>query len=393
MAKLFKSSILLGASILMLNCGGSSVELGTIDDLPQATAPVLGNSLAIASVSLNSAATGLTLKDLAGTAFNAATSSRAMCEVAGATREALENAGQSDKILCYVKNVMSASANATALSAAEVNIYDGSDHVLALDFGAGNVAKIKMKIVKSGNSITTFKMYMCQNGTTQSEYLNQTISGSNVTINSKNVGGESGNTWKSDFSVTGKLNAEGAFTEKTLTSLSYNGNGTSTGATSATFNQYTNAMKASSYQTWTSGSNTNSNKVYANYELLGTDSLGTIAIGDGTLKTESTGSWGGNPWTWSVTEAWTGDTKAVVTPASNGAFYATVTAANLPATDPTATAAAITFTVGAADYWDCGGTAEATLSVDQTILDAACTNFSLYSGSDRDWLNCYDIFN
>jgi len=45
------------------------------------------------------------------------------------------------------------------------------------------------------------------------------------------------------------------------------------------------------------------------------------------------------------------------------------------------------------EKWDCSGTPEQTLKVDQTDLDTACSNNSLYTTSNgNNWIDCSNTF-
>ena len=103
MKKLF-FAVLAIIAFVFYGCG-SDVQVTDISGIPSATAPVVGNSLATQSVEVDAATTGLNLANASSSSFSSS-SSRAMCEITNVTKEALDRASNSDRILCYVKNVM-----------------------------------------------------------------------------------------------------------------------------------------------------------------------------------------------------------------------------------------------------------------------------------------------
>jgi hypothetical protein len=381
--------------LFLIACGGGGADVATIDQLPKMTNPVITGTSA-SSVKVDAATTGLAYWGTTGISFPNG-SSRAMCETFNITREMLDRAAQGDKVLCYVQNTIVTDANKAALGS--VDPYDGAYHIVALagmtdQNGQTQSGKMKLKIVKSGSSITSFEMFMCMDGASQTEYMNQTISGNDITIVSKNIQGDTSGNWRGSLNVTGKLDA-GQFTQKQITGVSrWLGSGNDN-SSKVVLDQYKDAIVASAYQkgSYTGGGNTNtySTQAYAKYELLNgskTD-LHTWAVGDGSVKVQMSNVMNsGTPYEpLADVASWLGDTRANTT-ATSGMFYSFVNAGTLPTADPSVEADAIAFS--AAETWDCSDTAEAILTVDQVALDAACDQYGFRPNNSDSWIDCYN---
>ncbi|MFH1223571.1 MAG: hypothetical protein V1647_04430 [Pseudomonadota bacterium] len=392
------------AVLVFAFCGGSSSGVSSLDDLPKMTSPVVSGSAA--SVRVSAATTGVPFWGTSQTSFTAGMS-RSMCESFNVTREILNRAAQSDKVLCYIQNTIASSANEAAMSG--LSAYDGNYHIVQLDFASSpnpnsqvTLPKMKMKIVKDGSNITEFEMFMCMSGTNaalqQSEYMHMVIDGSNnITITSKNI--ETGSqSWKNHMLVTGAIDSSGQFTSKNMTGVTYSsgtwGGGTSTNYAKAVFDQYADYLTATAYQTGTNTFNSNTNQystqVYGKFQLInGTSTdLHTWAMGDGSINVSMSNVWQGQTYTHQDVYSWLGDTKMDTT-ASAGMYYADAAAGTVPTTSPTTEASAIAF--GTSETWDCSGTAENTtaISVDQTALSATCDVYGFSTDGDT-WIDCYN---
>jgi hypothetical protein len=388
-----KVLVFVSALIFVSACGGGGADVTTADQLPKMTSPVISGAT-LSSVKVDTATTGLAYWGATAASFPQG-SSRSECESFNTTREILDRAAQGDKTLCYVQNTIVTAANKAALGS--VDPYDGSYHIVDLTGITdqdGNLvaAKMKLKITKSGSSITGFEMFMCMNGTSQTEYLNQTISGSDITIVSKNIQNQGGGeTWKASINVVGKLDGV-QFTQKQMTGISSWTSTQNTNSAKVIIDQYADALIASAYQTGTYNDGVNDNaystQAYAKYELLnGTSAdLHTWAVGDGSVKVKTSNTWNGtqndNP---EGVISWLGDTKADTT-ATSGMFYSSVNAGTLPTTNPSTEAGAIAF--AASETWDCAGTAEATLTVDQAALDVTCDKYGFRPNNSDSWIDC-----
>lgn len=393
---------LCGTAFVTANCSGSSSgtngensgatpQLTTIDDLPQASAPVVSSSSSSLSAVQSEplfATTGITLKDMDDSSFNS-DSSLAMCEAANTLKSSLNEAVSGDITLCYIQNIAFENLDAG------IDIYDGNPHIFDLTFvndveeegSPGDDFRIKIQITKDSDGIITdFKMHACEGGE-QTEYIHQNISGSAFTMNSIYTYDDDFSTGGQEMTVTGTLNGDGDFTSKTISS-SYTGDyGTGTYYGSKTVEQGSDSATISQADagtwTWSDGQDseqgTHANQVYAVAELLNTDSIATIAIGDGAATGFASGTCcGGQSYEEPYTQGWDGDTTEE-NEASD--FLDDLENADLPdfPTQPT-----ITFSDDA-DY-DCTGDA-IELTVDVAAVMTACEDLEL----GWEWVNCYDI--
>jgi len=395
-----KVLVLLGVTIILASCsGGGGSGVSGLDKLPRMTSPViLASGASSSSVKVSAATTGLTFW---GTPTFAHGDSRAMCEMFNLSRDSLNKAAAGDKTLCYMQTTVLSDANKGTMTSSGLDMYDGKDHILTLSFVSGspngslNLApKMKFKIVKDGDKIKEFKMFMCMGGSTatptQTEYLHQIIEGENVTIVSKNSEVDPmGGTWKGNFEATGKINGEGQFTEKEITAhTDWTKDTSNYNYQNVTFNQYADRLKLVGGQVGKcgscgSGASEYVNNMYAEMQLLnGTNTdIHQLAIGDGSAKYSFSMGMSGTS-----NESWLGNTKKAVTPWTSGDYYSAVNAGALPA----ANAAGISGTGFAADeIWDCSGTSEATMIVDQDAIEASCSNVMLVPDNGNNWIDCW----
>lgn len=334
------------------------------------------------------ATTGVTLRDMDNSSFDA-DSSLAMCEAANTLKSSLNEAVSGDTTLCYIQNIAFENLDAG------VDIYDGNPHVFDMTFvndveeegSPGDDFRVKIQITKDSNgTITDFKMHACE-GEEQTEYLHQNISGSAFTMNSTYTYDDEFSTGGQEMSVTGTLNGDGDFTSKTISS-SYTGDyGTGTYYGSKTveqgFDSATISQADAGTWTWSNGESseqgTYANQVYAVAELLNTDSIATIAIGDGAATGLASGTCcGSQNYSETYSQGWNGDTTAED---ATSDFLGDLEDAVLPdfPTQPT-----ITFSDDAA--YDCSGDA-IELTVDVAAVMTACEDLEL----GWEWVNCYDI--
>src|SRR6185295_8693414 len=95
----FSTSII--SSIFLIGCGGGgSSGISDIASLPKATAGVT-TSTSSSSTFRAAATTGVLLKNWLATNWDN-TKSLAMCEVGAITKNVLREAGEPDKVLCYI---------------------------------------------------------------------------------------------------------------------------------------------------------------------------------------------------------------------------------------------------------------------------------------------------
>ncbi len=360
----------------------------TIEALPNATGPVVAtSSSALRSIIKNVALTGLNLRNTDSTDFSA-DDSVAACEMLNQTKQAISAAADGDNILCYIKQA----------DTGGVDIYDGQYHTfdiaLTTDEEEGGPDHIKMKVVKTGNNVTGFEMFACREGQ-QFFYLNQTITGSDFSMTSKETshGGASTN-------VTGTLDAEGRFTgTKTINVVNiYEGEGENSGSGygNLTFLQSDDGIEASGYQVgeYEGGgcSGSYSNRILASAQLIDDNApdadiydIGLLALGDGGVRVGFSGEGsceGQGDFDYSDTgdEGWNGDTLA----SEETNDYLDNITDELPSVGSEPTIA-----FSGSEVYNCGDTATGTLTLDQEQLSTACANYEL----SHNWINCYDITN
>lgn len=360
----------------------SSSSVSTIADLPLASGRVVSSSSssvsskALTGLTKALASTGVALKTMNSSSFNSA-SSLAMCEYANMLKSAVNEAAQGDTILCYVKQMNS---QFSALSG--VNIYDGNRNKFILDFGNGdNNFRVQLQIAKNtSGAITDFKMWACE-GTTQSEYLHQSNAGSDFTMTSKHIDGSGVDTFSGSTTVTGTLNSSNQFIGfKTIDSSNSYGQTYSGGHGSRTVVQGVDSATISAWDkgtwSWQGGSGGYQRSFCSNAELLNTGLLATLAVGSGAAQGVVSGSYDGGTYTDTFEQGWNGDTTA----AGSNAFLT-----SLNCTPPTVgDAPTIAFTGD--EVFDCSSTGATSMAVDETGIEAACSDLQL----GWEWINCWD---
>jgi len=403
----------LGAFLSLTGCSSTSdttsdtgddaaetATFATIDALPKATSPVVedaSGSYSFEEKSLfKSAATGMPLGELAESSFTAA-SSMAACETGNKLKQLVSDAAQGDMILCFIQAI----AAANGFDA--LDLYDGSFHTFTLDSGGQDddmPTLVKMRINKTGDSITLFEMFAC-NGTTQMNYLNQAISGNTFTMNDKGTYADTSEDGMSAFTgayqtdVTGTLNSAGRFTAKTVVSQN---NGTETFEASdythqskVTMEQGSDTFTLYGFDTGTypgegvTGSYTNrgygiSQLIEGNVDSTTYD-IGLLAMGDGALQYNLTSVYAAGDngtWTDEGTTSWDGDT---LFDTDSNDYTAGATAGTAPEVED------ISISFAGDEVYTCDDTPDATVTVDPEAIMAACSAYSL----GHTWINCYDI--
>lgn len=408
-----KKTMVVAASLLMVigfmaGCGSSgssssdTPNITTVDSLPRATSPVVSGtsgSISAKDVSLEkaSAVTGVNLKNMSSSTFGR-TSSMDLCQAANQTKQVIENAAMADMILCNIQTIV---ANDTTGQLA--TIYDGNYHVFGLSASGGDGETpdhVKAKITKTGDVVTGFEMFACKSGT-QKEYINQAITGTGVTITSKGKHGSASNGWygRHQIEVTGVLNSSGYFTSKSMELDQYGGQaeGAATQWSEATVTQYADKMVFDGYD---SGSpptgGTYQNRVYAQYQLIDSNSsatnslydIGLIAVGNGAAHGffNSTPV-SGTPWTAEYTAGWNGDTlladNTVTVGSTTTLWYDLVTSTS--PRNVSATAPSIEFTTS--QTYACNETEEVQITANETALNTACSRFTF----GHTWVDCYNV--
>lgn len=398
------ASLVVIAPLLFLNACGSDTPASTpntIASLPQATGPVttshsvvkaIENAVNLPSRGMNlfSATTGKKLVDWSSITWSSSTSGP-FCDAGNMVSGIFRDASNPDKILCYI--------GALDAGGLVTNPYDGNYHYMTVDNtpGRSGSIKVKMKIVRGANGISTFEMFDCQGGTTQSEYTKMDLSnGATVTaVHANNSGGQVSS---NRATVTGTVDTSGKWVSKTITSYNYYSAASRTASSSGNYNQvrqFSDQVSVTGTAIGDYGGNTSSSQLFAMLGILNTDSYATFALGNGIAKQKSTYSGCASCSLDSSLRAWNGDTAAKVTADSTVDNYATVTGTALADVIPKATVQTTTaFTT--AETWDCTPPTGTTFtSVDftgggtatQTAIAACNTKFGEGGGS---WVQCWN---
>ena len=375
-----KKLLALALPFIVVACGGGGDTVSTMDKIPKIMAPV-SESVSSTSVKISQATTGLNLYGATTASFPAG-SSRGMCEMTNLVKNLLDNAAQVDKVLCYVQNVM-----VNNNLADKESVYDGQPHFYTLNFTGNDeidTGKIRLQITRDGDKITNFSMKNCfgGDGTTQTEYLSYTINPdtNKVAIVSKQKQTE----WQSYITVDGELDGTN-YKSKTIIAKSTNTNGSNSNSSKGTINQYSNAIIFNGFNTGEWDGNTYSNRAYSKAELLNGTSLNLhdLGLGDGSVSFIMAGSgWPGE----TGIESWSGDTAKAISK-TTGMYYSAV-ASETPEAVETVTVPDFSGN----EVWDCSGTADQTLVVDQASLDEVCSSNSMYPGNKgNNWIDCSSL--
>lgn len=406
----------------VVSCGGSSSSsndssgssgssVSTIADIPLATTQVESDS-GSSNLSYLSylASTGLPLGTTTESSFSD-NSSPGACEMFNMTKTTINSAALTDLIMCYVTSTFD-----TAASTSSINIYDGEYHIFDLNFTGASLcgdsgseactgndedmgpAKVRIKAQRdSDGSINLFELAACTEDNEQEEFIGVTIDGSTYTsmaigMHAEDNGDGGPGTFAESISVSGTLNSNKRFTgTKTINmSMSFTPNSSSNdfwgvfeflqGADSA---QFSGQMGGS----FTMGNVTDSfgSRIAGSVQLIDTNSdsgdykIGLLAMGDGYVTGEFSGTFSGQSYTQEFTDAWDGDTTLAITPATSSEFYGSYTL-------PSSSEPSISF--GSGQTWDCSGASEYTVSFGSLGADfSQCANLEL----SYEWINCYTI--
>ncbi len=378
--KLFSG--ILSVSVAALCMGGCSDNatsgLSDISSLPVATGSVSSSGSAILKPV---ASTGVILKNLSDVTWSG--KSRALCEAGAITKNALRETARNDKIQCYI-GVMEANNLFNAS-------YDGTDKYYTLP-SEDETMKIKFNIASAGGAITSFKMWTCEDGSTQSQYLSTTNTNNAVSITSvmsrsftfDSVTGSFGNR----ATVTGTVNSSGAWLSKDMTVSMRRSHGVEDSSEYSSISQGASTITISAFRSGTYSSSAFSTQVYGISEILNAGSLTTFALGDGSMKYAATFPGDTSA---SGTVSWTGDDMLALSPASSGTYYSSAAAGTLP----TVATQTISFDSAAGEAWDCAADAggftaisAASFTADLESQLAVCD--AKYAGdTDRRFIDCH----
>lgn len=366
-----------------------SVELATIDQLPQATSPVVAASEASLAKGISVqklAQQGISLRNLSSSSFSA-DSSMAACQTANAVKNLVNDAAMGDRILCYVQAIASANPD---LGVGLDQLYGNVpiDFGLSIDDEEGP-SKVRLRIKKEGDAITEFEMHACT-GSDQSEYLLQTISDGAFTMHMEGRHNEGENTSSFQTDVAGVLNGSGRFLSKEITSshIASWDNSDSTGQAVLVQEpeSYTlTAFDSGEYQSPEGGTGSHSARIYGEGQLLDSNAadadpydIGLLALGDGANKGSFTDNFNDQLREFTGVEEWDGDTTLRV---DSNDFSAAAEAGTLP------TISSVSIAFEGDEVYDCSSSVDATISVDTSTIDASCTHLEL----GYEWVNCWEI--
>lgn len=350
-----------------------SVTLSALSDLPQATGPVVGSDSASLATK-NAATTGMGLT--ADVSFSAGDSISA-CNMYNGAKEVLSEAAVGDLILCIIQTASN--------DLGGVDVYDGDFHAFALSMEGDEEAPdhVRFRVVKNADgNITNFRMYACNSGS-QTFYIDQTIDGTDFSMNSISAHGENDG---SQIAVEGTLNSSAQFIGTKTITVDYAYDGEQGGGFGQTvFEQTTDQITAEGYNSGSFGGGecegTYQDRYTAVAELINgtSDDIGDFAVGDGAAQGNNVGSDScNNEWDETGSEGWSGDTQAVDT---SSEFLADVEALTLPTVGSAPT---IAFS-GSDESYDCGGQEEGTVNLAQSDV-TSCSSL----GFEHNWINCYD---
>lgn len=363
----------------------STNTVSDLGSLPKATSPVSGSSSALMS-NLFTASSGVKLKDAHSTTWSSS-KSRPMCEVSRIVRDTYFHAATPDMMLCIISSL---SNNGKFGS----SIYDGS--YKHFNFTVPNFAdvRIKFNVAKSGDSITTFNLFLCQGsgGTyTQTGYVGEDLTNnSNVSMTSVFKATVDSNTFGARSSIAGAVNKQGAWTSKSLTSTTSSTISSKTFSSKSTVTQHNDRLELDSFMTGNCSNDTFTNRLYSIAQIITPDSLTNFALGDGSARyVLSFARTGSDSQSFDSTKSWTGDNQAAVAnPSSNGAYYSSVSGKTPRSTE------SVSIDFSTDETWGCAA-GEGQFSpivfadISQKLVTDVAACLTTYAGSTRDYIDCY----
>lgn len=390
----------------MNGCGSSGGSgISSLSKLPKASGPVLSAS-SIANLPRQMTAsltpwTGMEkqLSQRAGVAIGTWPAywnkgktgySGPMCEAGQEVQNLYQGAVQPDMVMCFI------GAMADVLPSS--NLYDGNWKYFSF---SGNIqgqqyqGKTKFRIVKSGDSISSFEMFNCNGArpAQNDEYISVALSGSTANLTTRYRYNNT-DVYKRKMEVAGTFDSSGNWLSKIATFNDYYSYSSTVGASVNTFTQYSDSLELiGAYKSdYGSGLNASSynTRHYAKMALSGEDTYATLALGAGSGKRISTSTWNGgfyssaNP---------SGDIRSwtdlgVIN--SSSAFLNDVSSYDL-----SSTAAIVPSTVsGQLNFpseadWDCQGTfVAADFTLAAKAIEACQTQFGRDDVNTDSWVNC-----
>lgn len=410
------------AAVLLAACGGSSSSDSSSDaaavaaasspsQLPNATDGVSdasSGSLSAKSL-LKTATTGLIYSTTTSDNFSSS-SSNAACDMFNMTKMGFESAAQPDKVFCYVKEISGAIDSLVdknvaittilgASAASTLDIFDGITHVFTLDassMDSGAPDHIKLKFNKLNGSFTGAEMFMCKSGA-QTQYVSQSISGSTMTVTSRDKHADGTMSMFSGMDASGAVssasNGDVVWTSSKTIALFF-ADLSAEDSFWGRFNltQTPNRLTSDVYGEMTFNSQTGTFQNYGQAELLGSNLSTNLAMGDGCSKYKTTSSEFTNDNS-ATPECWSADTTLAVSDTSSftpADIYTAVNSASFPAA-PTQPSTGFS----ASQAYGCDGTLEGV--IDLAVLDTLLTANGLSTLSlntacgdmDHTWIDCF----
>ena len=398
-------------------CGKSKpVAAGTgvtgvtsVSGLPKSTGPVAGLKASVLrqeGLVTAKATQGILLSDLGTVQWSG--KSRPYCESGRQIREAIKGAADGDKTLCYI-GLMG------KYKLFNGDIYDGTSKYYTLNnmsaaFDTQHappsnfVPRVKFKIQKSNSgTISKFEMFSCFNqnpggSMIQDSYNNMDLSNpAAVSINAVSSGSGNNYTYGNRFTVKGAIDANSAWTSKTLSATSsdtMSGQGfTGTYGSSISIQQFADRFDLTGYMMGTYGTQTFTANMAAIIQGINMDKISTMALGDGSAKYSlsfANSAQGGQTYNQVGVNSWNGDSAAALTPSTSGDYYTDVNAKVLGSVGSPSVSFA------QSEVWDCNPESAfaqadfSSLSSDdlpKLKADFAACEAS-YGGENNSWVNC-----
>jgi len=412
-----KKSFLISGSLVLIGaflngCGSSSGGgITSLSKIPKASGPVLtASSLAKLPQQMTASLTpwnqlenqfnqraGIKVSDWSTAWANGKTGySGPMCEAGQEAKSLYRGAVQPDMILCFIGAMADAASNTT--------MYDGNwkyYQVTGTIDGKTYALKTKFRVVKSGDSLSSFEMFNCNelSANQNDEYISVGISGSTANLTTRYRYGVSGDVYKRKLNVVGTFNDSGNWLSKQADFTEYYaGTGNFQGGTRTTLNQYSDALKLQGAYKTTFGSGVTASsydsRYYVKMGISGADAYSTLAVGAGSGKRISTATWpgggqGSSSNTGGDTRSWANDGQI----STSSSYLSEVTAYDLAAMDPVVPAdlnsgSELAFPTAAG--WNCqsptGVFDSAPLGLAETAVAACQAQFG--NSSTNVWVNC-----
>lgn len=370
--------LVVGLAIAQMSCGSSTSTSG-INSLPKATGAVSSTG---SSQILPAATSGTPIKNFENITWNGGRS-RGMCESGAILKGVLREAAGPDKILCYI-GVMESNG-------AFIASYDGTDKYYEIaGAGEGGALKVKFNITSDGaGGISNFKMWTCDDGTTQSEYISVVNTNGSIDMRTVHYHSNGGFTFRNIATASGTYTAGSGWTNKTM-AVSMRGTGSSPSFDESAYASITQGASSATISAYRKGSYSSANFVQAMYavtEILSTGSMNTFSVGDGSVKFDGAYNSSTLPGSAS-TVSWTGDDQGIVSPASNGDNYSSANSGSLP------TPSTLTPNFAGAEVWDCtssGGFTAVDISSNTAINSGISScNTQFAADDDRSFIDCHN---